>query len=743
MVRVFRTRLLPVAASALLLASAWLAAAPAAHADGFLVPTDRIRSAQGRWSLDAYRVDVVVRGPHARVTVEQVVRNLGTRPLEADYLFPLPRSAMVSSITLFDGGKGVAGRLLRAEEARRAYEAIVRRRRDPALLQYLGQDLYRVRVFPLAPGQTRRLVLKYDRRLTTDGGLVEFDHPLGATRMSALPIRTLAVHLDVQTKEALGPIYSPTHDVAVVRKGPKRAEISYENSSRGEPVDFLLYWATTSRRIGATLLTYWPRDEPLGYFLFVAHPTLRTSAPAAAHPKNITFVVDTSGSMAGEKIEQVRAALTQVIGALNPGDRFNVVAYHSSVLPLWPESRSADAAGRKEALAFVGRIQAEGGTNIEGALRAALRAVRPKGMPSVVVFLTDGRPTMGVTDADEIVASVARANSGRKTRIFVVGVGVDVNSVLLDRLALDNKGAPAFVRPRESVEVKVSHLYEKLRYPVLTDVTFAARGLRAADVLPQQIPDLFRGGELVLAGRYGGKRGGGPVELVLAGRGGALEREFHYVRSAARKGEGLRSDFPARVWATRRIAALLDAIRLLKRHDVELVEEIVRLSTKFGILTEYTSFLADETGVSHSALAVNTRRARKNIEGLAARSVGGSGWAQSANQVGRRGAARAPRPTSGYFLATEGDRDVRRVELSGVRLVANRAFYYRGSKLGWVDAGIPDAGRADEVVTRWSPRFFELLRSTTPAENVRLAQDGPLFLGVQGHWIRIVEAKSR
>ncbi len=734
MVPFLRRHLVPFSGPLALVLGLLLTAAPA-EASGFLVPQPSPKPVPMPWSIESYCVDAVVRGPHARVTVEQVFRNLSGRQLEADYVFPLPPEAMVSSITLFEGGKGLEGRLLRAEEARRVYEEIVRRRKDPALLQYLGQNLYRVRVFPIGPGQTRKLVLKYDQTLGSDGGLTEFAYPLGAARLSARPIRTIAMRVDLETKAPLGPIYSPTHDVAVVRTAKNRADISYEGTSRGDPGDLLLYWSTTSRRIGAQLLTYWPKDEAQGYFLFLATPGSGMQT-GPARPKHITFVVDTSGSMAGEKLEQVRAALKQVIGGLGAGDRFNVVAYHSSVLPLWERPRAADPGARQEALRFVDGLRAEGGTNIEGALRAALSAPRPKSMPSVVVFLTDGRPTMGETNPDKILASIAKANPDRATRMFVLGVGVDVNTVMLDRLALENKGAPAFVRPRENVEVKVSSLYGKIRHPVLTDVTLAARGMKAMDLLPQQLPDLFRGSELVVAGRYGA---GGPVQLVLSGRDGDVEREFHYTLHAARKGDGLRSDFPARVWATRRIAQLLDAIRLHKKRDPELVNEIVRLSTKFGILTEYTSFLADETGVSHSAFAVNVRRAQKNLDGLASRAIGGSGWAQSANQVHRRGASRAPKPTSGYYLATEGDRDVKRVEVGGVRLVANRTFYYRGAKLGWVDVEVPDAAKPDEVITRWSPRFFELLRSTTRVENARLAQAGPLLLQVQGRVIRVVD----
>jgi Ca-activated chloride channel family protein len=729
-VRTLLRRLLPGLLGALALA---VSRPPDARASGFLVPTAGARPPQAEWALESQDVEVVGQGPHLLVTVEQTFRNLTDRTLETEYLFPLPREAVVTSLTLFEGGQGLEGRLLRAADARRAFEEIVRRRRDPALLRYLGHNLYSVRVFPLGPRESRRLVLKYEQAAARDGGVNECALPLGAGRLGAGEGARVRVRADLEEASGLGPVHSPTHDVRVERLGPTRARVAFEGVARREEPDLVLYWSASSAPVGATVLTWWPRDEDRGWFLFLAAPTLREDG---IRPKSLTLAVDTSGSMAGEKIEQVRAALQQVIGGLNPGDRLNLISYHSSVVPLYSEPRLVDAQVRAEALAFVTRLRAGGGTHIEGALTAALSAPVREDMPSVVLFLTDGRPTMGETDPDRILALAREADPEGRSRLFVMGVGVDVHAVLLDRLALEHHGAPAYVRPRENVESKVAALYEKIRHPVLSDVRFEAHGAQVSEPLPAALPDLFRGSEASVAGRYAR---GGRVEFVLSGRDGSVERAFHYAQFLPERGEGLSLDFPARVWATRRIATLLDAVRLLGREEPELVEEIVRLSTRFGILTEYTAFLADERDVSHAHVVANVGRARENLEGLAPRRLGGVGVAQAVNQAARRLADRAPGAGQTLVLPTPDDRDLEAVDVVGVRQVANRTFWYRGPETGWVDGALAEPEQVDETVLRWSPRFFEILATTTPDENVRLAQSGPLVVQVGARTLRVLD----
>ena len=702
--------------------------APPAHASGVIVP-DAQDAGDGRPELVSVDVRAHVRDRVAEVTVVQSFRNRTKGPIRAWCAFPLPPGRVVETPTLRLGERALEGTLLRGPAARAAWTEALRGLHDPSLLRHLGGDVFRAELPALAPGARIDLALTYEQRLPADAGLSSFQFPVS-------PTPRFDIQLSLETTAPLGPIYSPTHAIEVERVSAQSARVHYAGDVDVGTPCLGLYWSTTRSRIGATLLTYWPQEEAEGYYLVLAAPTLSTRRPAARRAQSITFVVDISGSMRGGRMEGMRAALRGAIRGLNELDHFNVIAYHSEVAPLWPAPRPASTEARQEALGFVDGLRARGRTNIEGALRSALMAPRPAQKPSVVLFLTDGRPTEGETDPEKILASIRNVNEKARTRIYVLGIGVDTHTVMLDRLALENGGEPAFVPPRESVERGLAGLYARIRHPVLTDITFAARGMEVRETIASKLPDLFEGGELILAGRY---RGGGPVELILSGRDGTLEREYHYARSAARRGDGLASDFPARVWAVRRVAALIDAVRLHESRTPELLLELVRLSTQFGVLTEYTAFLAEESCSSCSAGEdANAQRARKNIDALVPKVVGAAGLAQAKGQAERRSAQRL-QPASGTWAATDDGRDVQRVAVHGVRMLGNETFYYRGPAHGWVAAGLNPAQDGIETVVRWSPAFFALLEQTSRLENARLAQPGRLLLRVQGRILRIVD----
>jgi Ca-activated chloride channel family protein len=397
------------------------------------------------------------------------------------------------------------------------------------------------------------------------------------------------VAVDLTAKETLTNIYSPTHSVGVTRKDDHHAVIGFEQDRALLDRDFLLYYAVSAKDLGLNLITYRPDPQKPGYFMMLISPREEMSEEKVL-PRDMTFVFDTSGSMQGEKIQQARAALRYCVQGLKPQDRFNIVAFSTTTDPFQAGLVEASGENIKAALAYIDKLEARGGTDINSALTQALSAKgsAAKGAeerPATILFMTDGRPTVGVTEPEEILKNVRQANKA-ETRIFVFGVGDDVNTHLLDKVSGENKGLSDYVRPNEDIEVKVSSLFNKIRKPVLADVTLAVDKVTIRDCYPTELGDLFAGTELTLLGRYDKP---GDALIRLTGTARAEKKSFDYEGTFAEK--DVEHQFVAHLWATRKIGYLLDQVRL-HGESKELRDEVVALSTEFGIPTPYTSYLA-------------------------------------------------------------------------------------------------------------------------------------------------------
>ena len=578
---------------------------------------------QQKLTVDSVNVKATITGGIAQTEVTQTWRNDTDRPQEGSYLFPLPEDAALSDFALYDGDKKMPARLLDKDEAADTYEGIVRRQRDPALLRYVGRGAYEVQLYPVPAHATRKITLRYAEALKADGGgdarkyVYSF---LGGTLESsareAQAPRETTVQITLQDDAPLANIYSPSQEVSIRHTGDKTATVTWEAKNEQVRDDFILYYSTARKDpIGLSLLAYnvslpqarnadfEPNHEgkrDSGYFLVMASPkTTVTDAPIL--PKRVVLVLDRSGSMAGPKIEQARNALAYVLQNLRPADQFDVMTFNETNDMLDPSGLlQASPDNVKRGLAFVKDIEAEGGTNIHDALDAALHlfpASPDSSRQNMVIFLTDGLPTVGETDDAKITADARALSRPRGVRLFDFGVGYDVDVHFLDRLAEANKGDSDYVRPEEDIEAKVSRFYKKVASPVLTDVQVEINGVQTADLYPRpsELPDLFVGSQLLIAGRY---TGSGPVTARLLGN---LDgKPVTYTLSTALPAVADTNDFLPRLWATRKIGYLLDAIRLHGTEgggatdDPELVGEIVRLSKEYGVLTPYTSFLVTD-----------------------------------------------------------------------------------------------------------------------------------------------------
>jgi Ca-activated chloride channel family protein len=672
----------------------------AAHpvsADGFIIPQPPVdRPIPWRdvpLTVKYHRVSVTIEDQVATTRVDQVFVNEGDFAVEGTYIFPLPEDAAVSSFDMWVDGKKLEGKLLGRDEARRIYEDIVRRQKDPALLEYAGRGAFQARIFPIPPRGERRIELAYSQVLTRDNGLIHYRYPLNTEKFSARPLSEVALEVKVSDKAPLRAIYSPTHPVDVTREGAKSATVSYEARDVKPDRDFDLYYGVSTDAIAVNLLSYKPFDED-GYFLLLVTPPIETdSAPVA---KDVILVLDTSGSMDGEKIDQAKGAARYVLDNLSPGDRFNVVSF-STATRLFADSpvASGEAAAGK---AFVDRLVAAGSTDINRALLEALAGADPK-RPTVMIFLTDGLPTAGETDPDRIVANVS-ANAPKSVRLFAFGVGYDVDTVLLDELSGKHRGTSAYVRPEQDIKEEVSGFYAKVSSPVLVDVDASFSGVTVDDIYPYPLPDLFAGSQLVVAGRY---RQSGTGDLRLAGQvnGQARVNRYSGLQFVDRGG----NEFIARLWAQRKVGYLLTQIRL-HGESAELMKEVTDLGTKFGIATPYTSFLVEEPGTNLG-------------QPLPPPSMGGYGRgggpaatptaapAAAAPDAGARSGPAAVQKAQNEAAMQSADAVSEAAAGDSIRQVGGKTFVFKNA--GWVDTAFDPAKMKAETIKFGSDRYFKLL----------------------------------
>ncbi|MEK7728674.1 MAG: VIT domain-containing protein [candidate division KSB1 bacterium] len=565
--------------------------------------------------LRRHNVRAEVHEQIAVVTVEHEFYNPGATTVEGTFLFPLPPQAQISRFAMHVEGKEMVGELLTADEARRIYENIVRQNLDPALLEMADYRTFRARIFPIPPRATRLLTLRYDATLPREGNTVSFQYPMSGNlsqrnasgggpspwpqpfpdprpmppessqRPERAPAQQSTIQIELRTETGLRNIYSPSHRVEVKQSNDRRATVSYEASTVNEGKDFLLYYALDANEIGATLLTHRPEAGQPGYFMLLLAPQVEAQWQQIA-AKDLVLVLDTSGSMAGEKITQAKAALRYCLQRLGERDRFGVVTFSSEARRFRPQL--ATVAAREDALWHVDKLEATGGTNINEALRAAADLLRDsKPEQSMIIFLTDGLPTNGVTEEAQIRRNFKQAQRGAM-KLFSFGVGFDVNTRLLDGLAKENHAFADYIAPQENIEERVSTFYEKVRYPVLSNLEYEFRGADVRLLSPGRLPDLFKGGQIILAGRY---HSAGRATLHLRGqtsaRPQALQYDFNF---PARERE---REFVARLWATRRVGDLLEEIRMNGENE-ELKSEVVALAKEFGLVTPYTSYLVQE-----------------------------------------------------------------------------------------------------------------------------------------------------
>jgi len=733
--------------SALIFAACLFGAIFHVRADGFIVVERPFLIPPGHFpfaplEVSSHHVDVKIDGQVAVTSIDQEFYNPNDQRLEGIYMFPVPKGAHIDKFSMEIGGKMVDAELLRADKARQIYEDIVRKMRDPALLEYAGRDLFKVRIFPIEPRSRKPIKISYTELLRSDAGTVTYTYALSTEKFSARPIKSLSLKVEVKTEQPLASIYSPSHKVEIRRDGPNRAVIGYESKDEKPDTDFQLVYSSEKRDIGLSLITHKSSGED-GYFLLLAAPTVAKETKPA--PKDVVFVVDTSGSMAGAKLQQAKKALQFCVENLNTDDRFEIVRFSTEAESLFGKLSEADSEHRKRASNFVADLKPIGGTAIADALQTALKARTEKSeRPFVIIFLTDGLPTVGTRNPDEIVADVKKAGDAR---IFSFGIGSDVNTQLLDQIAEGTRAFSQYVLENEDLEVKVSNFYARIKEPVLTNVRLeVGGGVRTSKLYPAQLPDLFKGDQLVLTGRYSGS---GEVEAKLTGTTNGREQTFTYKV----KFDDSSNDYVARLWATRRVGFLLDEIRI-HGETTELRDEATDLARRYGIVTPYTAYLivededrrrvpmADRSMQSMSTDAPARAEVSKAWDGFKEKKDGADAVANARSQNAFKFAEQsgasinygAAESLRGFALnapsaPAESDRLTQYTRQS--KFVNGRAFFQNGKQ--WIDANAQNATKRQRVQFN-SEAYFDLLKQHPDAapwmalgQNVLLALDDTVY----------------
>lgn len=675
--------------------------------------------------VKAVDVDVRITDTLATTEMKVVVQNYGTSTTQAQLLLPVPAGATIRTFGIDGIGDEPTAQLLPREEASRRYHEIVRRMVDPGLLEFVGNALIQSSVFPVEPGKERVMTIVYEQTLEAHAGRVEYVLPRSAALGSSQV--QWSIDIEVESSGAMGPVFSPSHPVVTKPVTDKLMRVGVPMLN--EPGPFRMYAVLGSGDDATTLLYPDADDSDSGYFMFVADaPTIDKNAEQIK--REITIVIDRSGSMNGQKIEQARESAKQIVRGMHMGEFVRVIDYSGDVRSFSDRPVELTPESIEQIVAYIDNIQSRGGTNLHGALLESLNSEpTPETLP-MVLFLTDGLASVGVRDEASIRRDAQAANKSHK-RVFTFGVGYDVNAPLLDGIAIDSKADSTFVLPNEDVEIKVGQVFDKLDGPVIMNPVFDAHAVDPTQASPKltlvepgALGDIFSGSRVVVLGRYsdlpsaGGNFWVGPTDL-FCGTGMTPEqmKAMQTPRLEARvdaKDARPANAFVARLWAQQRINSLINEIRLASADgttpDQELVDEIVRLSLEHGIMTEYTAFLADESmGLDVASAPESRTRTQRRVSASTAQRSGPAGVSQSANRQNQDSVAvydevqKAEKEQGddyaykGGRVQTEGivqtttylDANMRQVQIQSVQRGLQGTLYRKNGQ--WVDAQLGEA----------------------------------------------------
>ncbi len=585
----------------------------------YLVYPEAVVSAQGRVTQGAlFRIDprgemtpacplkhtdvkAEISGFITRVTVTQQFENPSEEKIEAVYTFPLPDKAAVDDMTITVGERVIKAKIKRREEARAIYEAARAKGNVAGLLDQERPNIFTQSVANIAPGAKVTVQISYVETLKFDEGAYEFSFPMvvgpryiprqvtDAPRI-APPVAAkgeraghdISLEVKLDAGVPIEKLRSVTHDVAIDATSSTTAVIRLKDKAVIPNKDFVLHYDVSGAKIQDAVLAHNTGQD--GYFTLMLTPPERFTVEDVT-PKELVFVLDTSGSMSGFPIEKAKETMKLALEGLYPRDTFNLITFSGDTHVLFPAPVPATRENLDKAQQFLAARHGLGGTEMMKAIIAALEPSGKQDHIRIVCFMTDGY----VGNDFEIISEIQKH---KNARIFAFGIGNSVNRFLLDNMAREGRGEVEYVGLNDDGSAAARRLHERMRNPLLTDIRIDFSGVEVSDVYPERIPDLFSAKPVILTGRYA-RAGSGTVRL----RGTMSGKPFERTMTVSLPASEPRHNVLRSLWARQRIGDLMSRDYAgLQRRNVEpqLKEQITQLGLDYRLVTQFTSFVAVE-----------------------------------------------------------------------------------------------------------------------------------------------------
>lgn len=681
-----------------------------------------------------HSADIRITDNLASVSVSATFYNPNNFQVEGTYFFPIEPDVVVKDFAMIVNGKEQKAELLESDKARQIYESIVRQMRDPALLEYVGTKTLKANIFPIEARSEVNVILKYTQLVKMDANIYHFRYPLLSAKPNTGKINQLEVRVNIKSDTPVKLCYSPTHEIDMARKSENEVSAGLKMNNTIPESDFDIYWSLSKADVGVAVITFKPEKED-GYCLIALSPKI-VIADWEYIPKDIVFVFDRSGSMAGEKIKQTKSAINYCLNRLDSRDRFSVITFSTDVEILTPGLIEASKTTVNDIITKIDIIEARGGTAIHDALTKAYEQLKESDRLAIILFLTDGKPTIGPLDTNTILDNIKKIRTPN-SRLFVFGAGTDLNTELLDRLAVENQGIQQYVSQKEDIETKISSLYDKISLPILTDITISADNIDFFDIYPKPTPDVFAASQLLLFARY---RGTGTRAVQVQGK---IKKATTVLTCIANFNGNEQNSFLPQIWAHKKIAFLLEEIRIHGQNK-ELIEEIISLGKRYGIITPYTSFLiVDDKDMHARGVIENTKRSfEMDKEG-----AGGVGLSRNIAEVKyahRFGIAPVVKcaplgfnGTEAFSRSEEPAQSISKLVEKHIIRIVDKVFYSRNDGF-YYDSLFEERMRSEIIeIKAFTEEYFNLLKIHKNIGKY-LAIDKPIVLYIDGKVYKIV-----